>query len=70
MNQLEHPTITRTLRTGYPNVIKQPEHSGTDYFDCEVLEGDDIVEYDGEVVLKENLEKFLSEMGFEFKTAM
>lgn len=70
MNQLEHPAITRTLRTGYPNVIEQPEHSGSDYFGDEVLEGDDIVEYDGEVVLKENLERFLSEMGFEFKTAM
>jgi Hypothetical protein Yqai len=66
----DHPVIERIERTGYPNVIKQPEHSGTDYFGDEVLEGDDIVEYDGEVVLKENLEKFLSEMGFEFKTAM
>lgn len=66
----DHPVIERMERTGYPNMIEQPEHAGTDYFGDEVLEGDSIVEYDGEIVLKENLEKFLAEIGFEFKTAI
>ena len=66
----DHPVIERIEKTGYPNMIEQPEHAGIDYYGTEIIEGDDIVEYDGEVVLKENLEKFLAEMGFEFKTAM
>ena len=67
----DHPTIEQIERHGYPNNMReQPEHSGVDVFGDEVLEGDEIVMYDGEMVLKENLERFLSEMGFEFKTAM
>ena len=67
---LEHPDITRTERTGYPNMIDQSEHAGIDYFGDEILEGEDVVEFEGEVILKENLEKFLEEIGFEFKTAI
>lgn len=67
---LEHPMVSRINRTGYPeNVIKQPECAGIDYFGSEVLEGDEIVEYDGELILKENLERFLTEvLDFTFKT--
>lgn len=47
-----------------------PEHAGIDYYGNEILQGDEIVIADGEVVLKEDLEKFLSEVyGFEFKQA-
>jgi len=72
----DHPAIERTERTGYPNVVEQPECCGIDFFGDEVLEGDDVVVFEGEMVLRDNLEdsgkleKFLSEMGFEFKTAM
>lgn len=66
---LEHPDITRTERTGFPNLVSQPEHIGIDYFGEEVLVGDEYVEYDGDLILLDNLERYLSEMGFEFKTA-
>ncbi len=66
---MEHPTITQMNRTGYPNLVNQPEHAGIDYFGEEIIEGDEIVEYGGETVLKENLHKFLTEMGFAFKIA-
>lgn len=56
-------------RTGYPNIVDHPEHIGIDYFGEEVLVGDDYVEYDGDLILLDNLERYLSEMGFEFKTA-
>jgi hypothetical protein len=65
---LEHPSISQTLKTGYPNVVKQPEHMGTDFFGFEILVGDEVVEYDGEIILRENLHDFLMELGFEFKT--
>jgi hypothetical protein len=65
---LQHPDITRTLKTGYPNLVEQPEHMGVDYFGFEILTGDEVVEYDGEIVLRENLHDFLQELGFEFKT--
>jgi hypothetical protein len=66
---LQHPMVSQINKTGYPNTVNQPEHWGDDYFGAEILEGDDVVEYDGEVILKDNLEKFLSELGFVFKTA-
>ncbi|MCM3705341.1 hypothetical protein M3205_06310 [Cytobacillus firmus] len=67
---MDHPTVNRIQRTGFPNMLAQPEHSGIDYFGVEILEGDDIVEYDGEIILRDNLERYLTEvMEFEFKTA-
>jgi hypothetical protein len=76
MNMLEHPDITRTIRTGYPegihNLTNQPEHNGFDYFGKEILSGDDIVidEEMGEVVLLDNLEKYLERVyGMRFTTA-
>jgi hypothetical protein len=62
--------INQIERSGYPNMVEQPEHVGIDYFGDETLDGDDIVEYDGEIILRDNLERYLTEvMGFEFKTA-
>ena len=69
---LEHPEITQVNRTGYVNIVAQPEHAGVDYFGTEILIGDEIVTDDntGEVVLKEDLEKYLEEeYGFKFTIA-
>lgn len=67
---MDHPLVTQIERTGYPNMIDQPEHAGIDFFGDEILDGDEFVEYDGELVLIDNLNRYLSEeMGFEFKTA-
>lgn len=71
MPQLEHPAITRTLQTGYPEPIEQAEHIGSvDYFGSEIIEGDSVIEDDGEIILEENLQRYLKEvLGFEFKIA-
>jgi hypothetical protein len=69
---VEHPEITQVNRTGYVNMVAQSEHAGVDYFGTEILIGDEIVTDDntGEVVLKEDLEKYLEEeYGFKFTTA-
>ncbi|NRG47357.1 hypothetical protein HRF87_21765 [Bacillus sp. CRN 9] len=67
---MDHPLVAQIERTGYPNMIDQPEHAGIDFFGDEILNGDEFVEYDGELVLVDNLNRYLSEeMGFEFKTA-
>lgn len=69
---VEHPDISHTERTGFANMVAQPEHAGIDFFSTEVLIGDEIIEdpNNGEVVLKVNLERYLSEVyGFQFKTA-
>ncbi|MEK4968573.1 hypothetical protein MKX67_08790 [Cytobacillus sp. FSL W7-1323] len=67
---MEHPEVTQLRRTGYPNLVAQPEHAGIDYFGEEILEGDEIVEYDGEIILEGNLQRYLCEvLGFEFKSA-
>ncbi|MCS0823166.1 hypothetical protein NX029_04235 [Cytobacillus firmus] len=67
---MNHPIVDQIVRNGYPNMGTLPEHVGIDYFGDEILDGDDIVEYDGEIILKDNLVRFLSEvLEFEFKTA-
>ncbi|MBN6889811.1 YqaI-like protein [Cytobacillus horneckiae] len=67
---MDHPLVTQIERTGYPNMIDQPEHAGIDFFGDEILDGDEFVVYDGELVLVDNLNRYLAEeMGFEFKTA-
>lgn len=49
----------------------QPEHAGIDYYGNEIIAGDEIaIAPDGEVVLKEDMERLLSDVyGFEFKQA-
>lgn len=70
MPQLEHPAITRTLATGYPEAVEQPENGDVDFYGTEILEGDIVAEYDGEIILDENLERYLKEeFGFKFNTA-
>jgi hypothetical protein len=65
---LEHPQITEMNRKGYLNALQQPEHMGTDIFGNELLAGDEVVEYNGELALKEDLLDFLDALGFTFKT--
>jgi hypothetical protein len=67
MSQLEHPMVTQLNQFGYikqglENVVAQPEHSGTDYYDFGILEGDEIVidkENFHETILKEHLTQYL-----------
>lgn len=69
---MDHPMVTKINKTGYPNLVAQPEHAGMDYFDDEILDGDAIVidEERGNVVLEENLEDYLIEvLGFRYATA-
>lgn len=71
---LEHPIVSQINKTGYPkgfeNIVQQQECCGIDYYECEILSGDEVVEFDGELILKDNLERFLSEeLGFTFRTA-
>jgi hypothetical protein len=65
---LEHPMISEMNRKGFIGE-KESINCGSDYFGFEILAGDEVIEYDGEIVLKENLVDYLKEMGFEFKKA-
>lgn len=65
---LEHPSITEMNRKGFIGPVEQ-ESCGSDFFGFEISPGDEVVEYDGERVLKEHLEDFLKAYGFEFKKA-
>ena len=69
---IEHPEIIQTIKTGYPNLVAQPEHAGSDYFGNEILIGDPIVidHKNGETILEESLEDYLMEvLGFQFTNA-
>jgi hypothetical protein len=68
---LEHPSITQANKTGYANLVEQPEHAGTDIHGNEVLVGDSIVLLpNGEMVQESDLEDYLIEqLGWVFKTA-
>jgi Hypothetical protein Yqai len=68
----DHPVIESMEKTGLPYNGAQPKHVGIDYYGTEILLGDEIVidSNTGEIVLKENLEKYLCEVcGFVFKSA-
>jgi hypothetical protein len=65
---LEHPSIAEMNKKGYLGG-EDNMNCGSDVFGFEILAGDEIVEFDGEVVLKEHLEEFLKDLGFEFKKA-
>lgn len=68
---IEHPDITQAHKTGYPNMVAQPEHWGTDVKGDEILVGDSYIELpNGECLLESNLEDYLIEnLGFQYKTA-
>lgn len=68
----DHPVVEQMERTGFPNMIQQPEHNGIDAMGSKILEGDSIVidDENGEVVLEDNLEDYLIErLGFRYTTA-
>jgi hypothetical protein len=65
---IEHPAITEMNRKGYINMLNQKECCGIDWFGFEILNGDEIVEFDKEIVLTEHLEDFLKAIGFQFYT--
>jgi archaeosine-15-forming tRNA-guanine transglycosylase len=69
LHDLEHPSIVQVNRTGYANVVQQPEYAGKDVFGHEVLSGDSVV-FDGdEMILLDNLERYLAEnYDFKFQT--
>jgi hypothetical protein len=66
---LEHPAISEMNRKGFLGASDKPESCGTDFFGFEILAGDEVVVWEGEIVLKEHLEDFLKAAGFEFKIA-
>jgi hypothetical protein len=62
---LEHPTITRIRRTGYP----YPEPTGTiDIYGDELMVGERYwVDPDGEIIHEDNLYRYLKEHGYQLK---
>lgn len=59
---MDHPAITQTLRTGYPHQVSDPDHHGIDFFGNEIVCGEDVVEIEGDMVLQEDLQKYLTEV--------
>lgn len=55
MPYLEHPDITRTIRTGYPVYRPRREEYGIDALGNEVFVGEDILVLDDEFYLVEEL---------------
>lgn len=68
---MDHPMVMQIEKTGYPNIVSQPEFAGTDVNGNEVFEGDSIVLLpNGEMILEDDLEDYLiEELGFRFTTA-
>ncbi|WP_079709951.1 YqaI family protein [Paraliobacillus ryukyuensis] len=66
MVMLEHPSITCTLRTGYPYPVDDG-HEEFDLFGDLVTINDEVFETaEGDIVLEKNMEKYLSEqLGIE-----
>jgi hypothetical protein len=65
---LEHPQITEYNKKGYLGGREEMVNE-KDYFGFDIEPGDEVVEFDGDKVLKEHLEEYLKSIGFEFKTA-
>ena len=66
---LEHPVVTAIRRYGYPE--PEPEKTAPkDYFGDPISPGDPIVRFDDEVILEENLRRYLEEVwGAEYTIA-
>lgn len=68
MPSIEHPIIAELNRKGYAGATDQ-ECWGTDYYGELIVSGDDVAEFGGDIVLKDNLERYLSEIwDFKFYT--
>lgn len=65
---LQHPMITQIERTGYPNMMAQPEHAGSDFYGTEIFSNDDIINLpNGEMLHEDNLDDYLiEELSVEF----
>jgi hypothetical protein len=68
---LEHPSITHVNRTGYANVVNQPEHFGTDVMGREIVKGNSYIEMpNGELLHEDSVEDYHIEvLGLTYKTA-
>ncbi|GIN88663.1 hypothetical protein J6TS2_50490 [Heyndrickxia sporothermodurans] len=65
----DHPEIIQTMKTGYPNLVAQPEYAGIDFFGNEILSNDSIAEdrEQQETILSEHLDGYLQgQYGFVF----
>jgi len=67
---IEHPMVTEINQLGYPKDVFQEKHWGVDIMGDEVMEGDSIIEINGEIILESNLEDYLIEhLGAKFTLA-
>ncbi|MDX8367826.1 hypothetical protein [Cytobacillus sp. IB215665] len=57
---MEHPSITKTMRTGYSEVENKPKR---DYYDEEIYQGEKVWldSNTGNLILKCNLAKYITE---------
>lgn len=67
---MEDPRITKTILTGYPNGYPKKEVEPLfDFFDDEIVEGEQYYVVDSEIVKKKNLVDFLERhMDFYIET--
>lgn len=70
---LEHPAITRTLLTGYPEPERKTKICYSDEFNRPVFEGDDIFVHEGLIFKIEGLDddaiEVLEAIGADYKIA-
>jgi hypothetical protein len=69
MPQLDHPHITEMNRKGFLGKAPVRVSCGQDVFGFEILPGDEVIEHNGELILKENLRDYLEDLDFVFKVA-
>jgi hypothetical protein len=75
---MDDPRVLRIIKTGYPkefsegfeNVVIQPEFNGFDFYNSEIIEGDQIaIDLDNfeAVILKEHLKRYcMEQLQFRF----
>jgi hypothetical protein len=69
LHDLEHPIISEVNRKGFLGSSEHSSHAGIDVFGTEILSGDDIAIDGDEIILKDNLERYLYEVyGITFQT--
>lgn len=68
---IQDPKITRTMKTGYPRPVDSPK--GKDFFGNVVYPGDEILEFEDEVFIVDeiscDLQEFLEFLGARHRTA-
>lgn len=59
---LEHPLVTQINRRGYPlSLVERKEDKVFDFFGDEITGNEKFYDFDGDLVLLDNLDKFLTE---------